>query len=311
MSVVVVMSSKGELFEIVPALRSSGRFTSLLNGRKQQCHQNSDDRNHNEKLNQSKASNCLFRHGHEWTPDPVVRSSVFHQRQTTGINKVLRKWLRDPELKLSTKKENAERQLKIAPFPVVCGHRVGLPIRLCIVSGLGNGRRRQDAAHEAQHCSGRRFTQNCCDWTFVDNASGLPCCGRAVHGLVGPVKVPHGPRTRITGGIVLRQQRGEIRECRRRNRSSTASSDRGLSSNAQTPLKVQRSVQYVPASACGSTGTRPLFDRRQATGGALHGTGCTDFTASVWQRGGKRFSSHTSNNGADWISVSSRGADTA
>jgi hypothetical protein len=147
--------------------------------------------------------------------------------------------------------------------------------------------------------------------TAGENASGLPCCGRAVHGLVGPVKVPHGPRTRITGRIVLRRTRGRIRECWRRNRSLTGSPDKGLSRNVQKPLKVQRSVYSVPASGCGSSGIKRPFNRRQATGGALHGTECTDFTASLWQRGGKRFSSHACNDGADWISVSSRGAETA
>lgn len=83
---------------------------------------------------------------------------------------------------------------------------------------------RSAAPFSSQICTGllRVYDRNS---TAVENASGLPCCGRAVHGLVGPVKVPHGPRTRITGRIVLRRPRGEIREFRRRNRSLTGSPD--------------------------------------------------------------------------------------
>jgi hypothetical protein len=50
------MKRQADLFEIVRALRSPGRFTGGLNGRKQQRDQHSDNRNHHEKLDQGEAA---------------------------------------------------------------------------------------------------------------------------------------------------------------------------------------------------------------------------------------------------------------
>ena len=52
MDVVVVVERKSELFEVVAALRSPSRLTSLLNRRKKQRDQNRDDRNHDQKFDE-------------------------------------------------------------------------------------------------------------------------------------------------------------------------------------------------------------------------------------------------------------------
>src|SRR5262249_6684392 len=62
-----VMEREADLLEIVPALSSSGCFSSLLDGRQQQCDQDCDDGDHDEQLDQRKTlagregtSHCLL-----------------------------------------------------------------------------------------------------------------------------------------------------------------------------------------------------------------------------------------------------------
>ena len=55
-SLVVIVQRQPELFELVLAFRTAGRFTGLLHGGKQHRDQNRDDRNHDEQFNESKTA---------------------------------------------------------------------------------------------------------------------------------------------------------------------------------------------------------------------------------------------------------------
>lgn len=62
MDIVVVVECKTDLFEIVPALRSSCGFACGLHGRQQQCHQQTNDRNDDEQLHNRKSTDSLSMH---------------------------------------------------------------------------------------------------------------------------------------------------------------------------------------------------------------------------------------------------------
>jgi hypothetical protein len=48
------VQSQTDLFEIVLALRTASRFTSLLDGGEEECHEDRDDGDHNQQFNKSK-----------------------------------------------------------------------------------------------------------------------------------------------------------------------------------------------------------------------------------------------------------------
>ena len=54
MNVMVVVQCDTDLLEVVAALSSPRRLARLLNGRQQQCNQNSDDRDDHQQFDQSK-----------------------------------------------------------------------------------------------------------------------------------------------------------------------------------------------------------------------------------------------------------------
>ncbi len=52
--IVVVMNREAQLFHLIGALRAAGRVPRCLHGRKQQAHENPDDRDHDQEFDKRK-----------------------------------------------------------------------------------------------------------------------------------------------------------------------------------------------------------------------------------------------------------------
>lgn len=83
MDIMIIVQRESQLLEVVSALGSSSGFSGLLDRRQHQRHQNRDDRNHDQKLNQSKRAvsskmTVLLFRMHTRLQDVFVRGSEVH-----------------------------------------------------------------------------------------------------------------------------------------------------------------------------------------------------------------------------------------
>ena len=58
MSTFIIHDRKAQLFDLVGATRPTGRLTGMLHGRQQQADKHTDDRNHDQQLDESKTASA-------------------------------------------------------------------------------------------------------------------------------------------------------------------------------------------------------------------------------------------------------------
>ena len=76
MNIVIVVHGNTDLFQVAFALSPSGCFTSLLNGGKQECDEDGDDRDHHQKLNERKGS-FVSKHGEAFEGGMIGREGSY------------------------------------------------------------------------------------------------------------------------------------------------------------------------------------------------------------------------------------------
>jgi len=82
----MVLHGQANLLELVLALRSSGCFSSGLDGREQQSHQNPDDRNHDQKFDQCEPA-LHKRRTTQMDSDDAPLHRIFHVLHCSWVQK--------------------------------------------------------------------------------------------------------------------------------------------------------------------------------------------------------------------------------
>jgi hypothetical protein len=85
----MIMKRQANLFKVIHALNSTGRFPGRLHSRKEQSDQDTDDGNHNQKFNQGKAaSHMMLTHKNSRTVEKNESRDGFGECGRVSLNAI-------------------------------------------------------------------------------------------------------------------------------------------------------------------------------------------------------------------------------